>query len=62
MVLDLKDRLVELTFIISDFDPVDALYPDILHLIGDGMIALSGKTIDAGSHYEMGFDLFGGTE
>jgi hypothetical protein len=51
-----------LTFIISDFDPVDALYPDILHLIGDGMIALSGKTIDAGSHYEMGFDLFGGTE
>jgi hypothetical protein len=53
-ISDFENSLGRVAIIVPDFDPVQTVDRDLIHIIGDSMISISGQAIDTGSHEEMG--------
>jgi len=62
LAFDLKHRLFQVGFVISDFDPMNGFETDCFHFLADGVIALTGQAIDARSYHEMGLGLLRSAE
>lgn len=56
---DLKNGVVGIAFVVLDLDPMQTLDRNLVHFVGNCMIAVPGKPINTGSHQEMRSNLLG---
>ena len=59
---DLQNRLPDLTSVVTHLNAMQPLDRNLLHLIGDGVLAISGQPVHAGAHQEMRSHLLCRTE
>jgi hypothetical protein len=50
---DFKDGVRRITIVVSDLDAMKTLGLDLIHFIGNRVIAVSGQAIDANSHQKV---------
>ncbi|MGY3532308.1 hypothetical protein [Bradyrhizobium sp. USDA 4452] len=58
-VPDLKNGVVGIAFVVLDLDPMQTLDRNLVHFVGNCMIAVPGKPINTGSHQKMRSNLLG---
>lgn len=58
----LENRFADFALLVPGLDPVQPLHPDLRHLIGDGTVSFSRKSVDAGAPKEVSADIAGGRE
>jgi hypothetical protein len=53
-ILQLERGAADIAMLVTRFDAMQPLDRDVLHLVGNRVLAIAGEAIDAGSHDEVG--------